>query len=511
MRKNFPVTGREYVLAPHETIVSKTDLKGRITYVNADFIRISGFTTEELIGKAHNIVRHPDMPPAAYEDLWRNMKAGRSWSGLVKNRCKNGDHYWVEATASPILEDGAVTGFTSVRVAPSREQVLAAEAAYQNINAGAPFDVRDGMVVARRRWAPWRLVQRHSLAFGLGAVNAVALAALGLMAWLPGARWVILPAAAFLAGAGSCWLYRRWHAPLGALFRGIEAMSSGDLAHNLALPPEAGFDELGQRLRILQVNMKLLVGQIKETTGVLQGAVGEMVQSNQHLSARTEAQASSLEETAASMLQISSTVDQNAHSAHTASDEVAQAASNARVGGDVVAELIGTMQRVREHAATMADIISLIDDIAFQTNILALNASVEAARAGPQGRGFAVVAAEVRTLAQRAAASAGEIRSLIRTSSESVEAGSDLVRRAGDMTGDLIAAIEHSAQLMASIRTGSREQSDALGQIGQAVREMDTITQANAQAVEASVEHARRVQDQARHMGHLVGRFRLTA
>ena len=126
MRNNGPVTNREYVLGDDDSIVSKTDINGNITYVNQDFIDASGFSMEELIGSPQNIVRHPDMPREAFEDFWRTLKAGKAWTGLVKNRCKNGDHYWVEANAAPLLEDGKVAGYTSIRVKPSREQVAAA-------------------------------------------------------------------------------------------------------------------------------------------------------------------------------------------------------------------------------------------------------------------------------------------------------------------------------------------------------------------------------------------------
>jgi len=126
MRTNLPVTNVEYILKETETIVSKTDLKGRITYINQDFINISGFTEAELMGAPQNIVRHPDMPPEAFADMWRNLQAGKAWTGLVKNRCKNGDHYWVEAHAAPLLENGTVIGDTSIRLKPSREHVAAA-------------------------------------------------------------------------------------------------------------------------------------------------------------------------------------------------------------------------------------------------------------------------------------------------------------------------------------------------------------------------------------------------
>ncbi|MGZ8321034.1 MAG: PAS domain-containing protein, partial [Telluria sp.] len=135
MRNNQPVTGIEYILKDDETVVSKTDLQGNILYANQDFINISGYSEFELVGAPQNIVRHPDMPPEAFADLWRTLRAGKAWTGMVKNRCKNGDYYWVEANAAPLLEDRRIVGYTSIRVKPSREQVRLAEAAYAAIRA----------------------------------------------------------------------------------------------------------------------------------------------------------------------------------------------------------------------------------------------------------------------------------------------------------------------------------------------------------------------------------------
>ncbi len=149
MRTNLPVTGKEILLQDHETIVSKTDLKGRITYVNQTFLDISGFSEKEVIGEPHNIVRHPDMPAEAFADFWNNLKQGRPWSGYVKNRCKNGDHYWVLANATPIFENGQVIGYMSVREKATREAVTACEAAYAKIRAG-----NSGLVVVEGQALP---------------------------------------------------------------------------------------------------------------------------------------------------------------------------------------------------------------------------------------------------------------------------------------------------------------------------------------------------------------------
>jgi PAS domain S-box-containing protein len=205
MRKNLPVTSQEYVLRDGMTIVSRTDTKGRITYINADFIEASGFTEPELIGQPHNIVRHPDMPVEAFEDLWATLKAGRPWTGLVKNRCKNGDFYWVVANATPLLEGNDIVGFLSVRTKPTAEQVRAADAAYTQFREqrAQGLAIRDGQVVPaagpgwRERW----------LQAGAGTREAVygALVVLGLLAGVVGgwlhAAWLVALGLA-LAGAG---------------------------------------------------------------------------------------------------------------------------------------------------------------------------------------------------------------------------------------------------------------------------------------------------------------------
>ena len=164
MRSNLPVTNKEYVLQDWETIVSKTDLKGRITYINDDFLRISGYAEDELINKPHNIVRHPDMPEQAFDDLWRTLKQGKAWTGLVKNRCKNGDCYWVEANVAPLIENHQVVGYTSIRGKPARDAVQAAEAAYRAIKAGDKLlYVREGAAYRRSPFDFLRLFGRLSI------------------------------------------------------------------------------------------------------------------------------------------------------------------------------------------------------------------------------------------------------------------------------------------------------------------------------------------------------------
>jgi len=263
MRRNLPVTGREVELQDHDLIVSRTDPKGVITWVNEDFLRISGFPEDELIGAAHNIVRHPDMPPAAFADLWATLKAGRPWLGMVKNRCKNGDHYWVKARVTPVIEDGKVAGYLSVRRRASRAQVAAAEQAYAGLVAGTSrLRVRHGAVVGAQ-WALrlnplWRLSLRARL-FLFGAFGA-GLAALAALLQARGASW---PALAALLGAGLGFgLYSAWwlgRDVVGRVERARAAFRRIDQGHYDEDLPIDRDDEIGQLLLGLQ-SMQIRTG-----------------------------------------------------------------------------------------------------------------------------------------------------------------------------------------------------------------------------------------------------------
>ncbi|HJV01833.1 MAG TPA: methyl-accepting chemotaxis protein [Burkholderiaceae bacterium] len=516
MRNNLPVTNKEYVLKESETIVSKTDLQGNITYVNQDFITISGFSEEELLGAPQNIVRHPDMPPEAFADLWRTLKAGKAWTGMVKNRCKNGDHYWVEAGMAPLLEQGRMVGYTSIRTKPSRAKVEAAEQAYRKLREGRePLWVHEGVVARRSPWRHLAALAESPLRMQLGVAGGLMLLLFGVMLWTAVAESSLALAAAAALGMvllGLCWvlLQRSMLAPLDELRRGLNQMSTGDLTG--AMPAHGSKEAIDalQALRILQINVKLLVGQIKEASSVVNSAAADLSSGNADLSARTESQAASLEQTAATMDELTSTVRSNADNAHEATALVNSAAGVAADGGHAVREVVSTMSTIRAHSGKMADIVGVIDGIAFQTNILALNAAVEAARAGEQGRGFAVVATEVRNLAQRAAGAAKEIKVLIGDCVQAIDQGNVLVTDAGRVMDDIVQSVTHAASLMADISGASKEQSDGIVQVNQAVGHLDTITQHNAAVVSQAVGTAQCMQQQAHHLAVLVDHFRLT-
>ncbi len=266
---------------------------------------------------------------------------------------------------------------------------------------------------------------------------------------------------------------------------------------------------ISRALQTTLMRMETAVASVREATSNLQNASAEIAQGNHNLSARTEQQASALEETAASMEELGSTVRQNADNARTANQLAMNASSVASQGGEVVAEVVETMKGINASSSKIADIISVIDGIAFQTNILALNAAVEAARAGEQGRGFAVVAGEVRSLAQRSAEAAKEIKSLITASVERVEQGTVLVDKAGATMTEVVTAIRRVTDIMGEISAASSEQSAGVGQVGEAVTQMDQATQQNAALVEEMAAAASSLNSQAGELVNAVAVFQL--
>ncbi|TQK06867.1 methyl-accepting chemotaxis protein [Herbaspirillum sp. SJZ107] len=288
-----------------------------------------------------------------------------------------------------------------------------------------------------------------------------------------------------------------------------KTVAAGDLTSRIEVDTT---DETGELLAALKdMNMSLLtiVGQVRSGTETIATASNEIAHGNLDLSSRTEQQAGALEETASSMEELTATVKQNADNARQANQLALAASGVATRGGTVVADVVKTMDSIKESSARIADIIGVIDSIAFQTNILALNAAVEAARAGEQGRGFAVVASEVRTLAQRSAGAAKEIKDLIGESVEKVGAGSRLVQEAGTTMEAIVASVRSVTDIMAEITAASHEQEAGIEQINQAVGEMDSVTQQNAALVEEAAAAAQSLQEQSGQLERLVSTFRL--
>ena len=323
---------------------------------------------------------------------------------------------------------------------------------------------------------------------------------------------VALGAAAILIGAIFTFLITRSiTGPIREAVRVAETVSAGDLTSNIVVSSTDETGKLMVALKAMNDSLVGIVGQVRSGTDTIGTASSEIAGGNLDLSSRTEEQASSLEETASSMEELTSTVKFNADNARQANQLAIAASQVATQGGAVVSEVVATMGSINDSSRKIVDIISVIDGIAFQTNILALNAAVEAARAGEQGRGFAVVASEVRNLAQRFAAAAKEIKTLIGDSVEKVDAGSRLVDQAGKTMSEVVASISRVTSIMNEITTASDEQRDGIEQVNRAITQMDAVTQQNAALVEQAAAAAASMQDQAARLSEVVGVFKLNA
>ncbi|MCG2584184.1 methyl-accepting chemotaxis protein [Massilia sp. TS11] len=475
-------------------------------------MKISGFSEDELVGAPQNIVRHPDMPKAAFADFWSTLQRGHAWHGLVKNRCKNGDHYWVEVNAAPLIKNGKISGYTSVRIKPDRAAVEAAERAYAAIRNGhGDLGVDNGAVVKRSAWDGLRKrfdFNIHQTCMILNGTMAAGFTAVLALSPHLGLRLVGLAGIA-IAGFSAWCVHQRALAPLAETCADLTRLSAGDLSGKIHAHGNTEVSSLRQSLRVLQTNMKLLIGQIQEVSGLVKDGADQLAHGHHDLQARTEAQASALQQTAASMEEMTSSVRATAEHAGESERLVQEMTRLAGEGGAVIDNVIQTMAAIEASAAKIGDIVGVIDGIAFQTNLLALNAAVEAARAGEAGRGFAVVAQEVRALAQRSATAAREITGLIAQSSRHVQQGSAQVDKAGATIHRICDAVADVTSHVTDISTALREQSIGIEQVNDAVASMDEATQSNAAMVDEAAAATRSLTQQAATLMELVESFQL--
>lgn len=668
MRNNQPVTQREYVLDEEAVLISRSDLKGRVTFANSTFVEVSGYTRDELLGAPHNLLRHPDMPEAAYADFWKTIQSGATWQGVVKNRRKNGDYYWVNATVAPLRDGDKVVGYTSVRRKVAPETVALAAPVYAEMREKGRAKRYTLVQGALRRkgvvglWSRFSLVSLKAklitmvvaaltllcLAGGLGiygvmvsgerldTLNQSGLESIANLQQIERHLGQVLetlepavrnPRRADIEALGinieqhivamsATWqqfrsveesteqvmafdaLFAEW---LNSVNVALEAIQTGNgfvafealtdtlqpqtaalreinselvddervqaqalvsdaqrgrqqmliaqlalvaigmlvliglstfilrnvlnglagarhltfqiAAGNLAASnKQTSHDELGELLYSLDTmrfSLASIVTDLDSRVSIVTPAVRQIAAENEELSSRTEQQASSLQQTAASMEEMTSTVQQNTENARQATELAMQNADSTRDTGKQMEALVERMQRIAQSAEKMTEMISVIDGIAFQTNILALNASVEAARAGDHGRGFAVVASEVRNLAGRSATASQEIRKMIDSTTQEVSGGRSAVEQAERAIENVMQQVNRVSVLMESISAASNEQSSGIGQINSAVAEMDHVTQQNASKVQSIAASADNLALEAFELANVVDAFRL--
>ncbi len=518
MRLNLPVTQREFDYPAEQMLVSTTDTKGFITHCNSAFVAVSGYVYDELIGQNHNLVRHPDMPAEAYKDLWRTVGQGRPWTGLVKNRRKNGDHYWVRANVTPIMHNGKPHGYMSVRTKPSRQEVQAADALYASMSDTAQttrqtFYLQGGELRHKGLRGLVELRQRLTLTQRLGAaLGLMALAGLfPLLFELHGSALLGVEFATLVAGGFGVliWFHSSFGPALAAAGRFADDLAACNLSTFISCNYPPPLDALFRSLRQIQINLQAVVGDVRgEIDGIAQTAA-EVAEGGLDLSARTESQAKNLEKTAASMEQLAGTVQHTADTAAQVATQSVRCTEVANQGGSAVQRVGQAMQLIEASSTKVRDIIGVIESIAFQTNILALNAAVEAARAAEHGRGFAVVASEVRLLAQRSAQAAKEIRALIAESAQQVTEGTQQMSAAGATIDAVVQSVQDVGDLIKRIGCTTREQAAGIAQVSNSLTQLDTVTHQNAALVHQSAASADQMEAGARALRRSVQVFRL--
>ncbi|HEJ9487400.1 PAS domain-containing methyl-accepting chemotaxis protein [Proteus sp. GOKU] len=489
MRNNQPVTQREYPVSENATLMSTTDLDGNIIYANEDFVEASGFSVEELVGQPHNIVRHPDIPSEVFKDMWRTLKQGEIWTGIVKNRRKNGDHYWVRANITPIIRQGKIQSFMSVRTAAKKEEIAQASALYAAFNQGKypSHTFLKGAFVYKgwQRWRSWN--QTISLKKRLRLFILLPLPFMLLSAWFAGlsgyALFMHIAILLVLLMANERILYFQIVKPIRLLNKQANRVATGD-EHNVTYINR--IDEVGMTQRSVNQLGRMfrwLVSDVSHQIHQVDISCDQLAAGNRDLYVRTEQTASNVEATASTMNELTTAVSSNSETAGQANNLSNITCEAAIKGGGAMDNIVNTMNDIAKSSDRISNIIGVIDSIAFQTNILALNASVEAARAGEQGRGFSVVATEVRELAQRSAEAAKEIKTLISASSSNIKVGSKQVNETVETMEDIVVHVKNVTDLIGEISLASSEQSAGLKELGRAVEKLESITHENANYV----------------------------
>jgi aerotaxis receptor len=478
MRLNHPVSGRHIELPANINILSTTDIRSRITYINQDFVDVSGFSREELHGQSHNIVRHPDMPATAFDHLWKTLKTGRSWMGIVKNRCKNGDHYWVSAFVTPISKNGKIVEFQSVRTRPDPAHVKAAEAVYETLKSG-----RASLL---RRFSALGIVSKLSLFVTL-SILLVSLAA---------AAWFSLPLPIVLFSAiissvtsmlGIMCLLR----PLKQLANEAKKIADNPLSQLIYSGRADEFGQIDFALRMYHAETGAVIGRIGDAANQLGRYTDSLVSQIEKTSHRTSEQQQETDQVATAINQMAASIQEVACHAQKAADTADRADNETREGQQVVTSASHSISVLADeiHQATevikqletnsndISRVLDVIRSIAEQTNLLALNAAIEAARAGEHGRGFAVVADEVRALASRTQQSTEEIQQMISTLQEGARSAVNVMENSREKANNSVSQAQQAAEVLQDIGLRVNEITEMNMQIAAAVEQQGAVSE----------------------------------
>ena len=565
MRVNEPVTNNEIELPDADLLVSRTDKNGRITFVNHAFAKVSGFTEQELIGSPHNIVRHPHMPTEAFGDLWRTVKGGRPWEGFVKNRTKDGDYYWVRANVTPVMENGRIDGYISIRFKASQEQRQNFDAAYAQFREGRAKGLRieDGGIVHTGRL--------HHLGKILGSITGRLICAFGatalslILVGLLGALGAGSAAIAACVGVGilivaflGTQVWANIRAPLKRFERHIDAIARQDFTHDIAPERAKEFHELIILLRAVKAKLAYAEqerheqdrkAQIRRQT---QREMAEHIENDskavhlatQEISSAVEDQAATASEMSTSVAEITSTMEElSSSSAQVAEHSQAVVTladktwENSKAGIDAMQTMLARMEEIRDdnqHSLRVVEelgrkskeiskIMQIIESVADQTKLIAFNAALEASSAGEAGKRFSVVASEIRRLADNVTDSAGEIAekvgeiqdaisNLVVTAekgADHIDTGMEESGRVAGMLSELEAAAHDSSTAAQQISLATQQQRTASGQVVVALREIVGASSQTTESILRISDVARNLTTLSNQLEMLVSRYQL--
>jgi len=524
MSADVYVTNIETAVPEGLFIYSQTDLKGRITIANKAFADMSGYRVEEMVGKAHNLVRHPDMPKEAFADMWTSLKAGRPWRGVVKNRRKDGGYYWVVAMVSPVRDGGEVVGYQSIRHRPSRQQVEAASAAYKRIQGGdKSIRVEEGRVVRVRS----ALAQR-GLAYDFQILQAallgVASAAVGmvsLVAGIPLAFRILAAAVLGLGGLHGLYMLGYFLPKLRNYVKETnryldEVLSTGNLRLRCEEERDDAIGAIGRKQRLLNGWMQSSIQSVGDAVLHVERAALVVSTSIHEIGQAAQSQTQATASVAAATTELGLTIREVSQHLYSTETTVSESGRRATDGASVsqrarkeihalenaIRNAAGEVEQLGESTAQVGQIAATIREIADQTNLLALNASIEAARAGEAGRGFAVVANEVRRLADRTTKATADIDGLIvkigqdtdraiggmRTGSSQVGEGLGLVCEAHEALNGINDLMGGAVRMVSEIATASSQQTDAMNDIGSNISHVAAMTEQSLGVVRSTTE-----------------------
>lgn len=537
MKVNLPVTQTEVPFPKGRYIVSRTDLKGSITYANDTFIAISGFTREELIGKNHNLVRHPDMLPGAFAWLWDTIKEGRPWRGIVKNRCKNGDYYWVDALVVPVLKNNETIGYMSVRTEPTRQQVADAEALYRQLKDGKASIpkpstwMRVSLKAKLNGFVLWLIAAQL-----LGAAAHLLGPSLGLSAGAIETVLQLLGLSGVLAGVWLLVIQNKMMSIIQRIIGRLDHIAQGDLTDEIPLHRVDEIGKLNDSLVTMQTHLKAMMAEIAEAADLVGSSADVLTGEMEQTRKVTEIQSGAASNIAAAVEQLVASVNEIAGSAQQASQAVEAShgllsEASLRMGEsqeasqNVVSTVNGagqTMAELFQSIFAIDRVSQVIRGIAEQTNLLALNAAIEAARAGESGRGFAVVADEVRKLAENASKQTSEITASIQEIQRITQIAVSTMEAAGTHVAGANTAVEaartgldavaHHGEEVASISRhiaeGTQQQSAAGNEIASQVEGIVSGIDQTSTSIAEVTEKTTEMKQASSRLRELIAYFR---